>query len=58
MNNFQANSLAQASTYLTTQLKKLKQKSTYGETQEEQNVYIVEPKKESLIKRIANSIFK
>ena len=55
MNNFEPKEISKASKYLEEKLKIFKQESSKSE---DKNVYIVEDKKDSLMKRFVGSIFK
>lgn len=58
MNDFQAKNIHIASEYLQNKLNMFKKEQIYSEKTHENSVYVIEEKKESMLKRFVHSIFK
>lgn len=58
MNDFKAKNIHIASEYLQNKLNLFKKEQVYADKTHENSVYIVEHKKESMLKRFVHSIFK
>jgi hypothetical protein len=58
MNDFQAKNIHAASEYLQNKLNLFKKEQVYAEKTHENSVYVIEEKKESMLKRFVHSIFK
>ncbi len=63
MNNFEAKSLKEASSYLSTRLLAFEKDTSFSNVskknkEEKNNVYVIEAKKDSMMKRLVGSIFK
>lgn len=58
MNDFQPKNIHIASNYLENKLNMFKKEKAYSEKTHENSVYVIEHKKESMLKRFVHSIFK
>lgn len=58
MNEFEAKNIHIASQYLGNKLNLLKKREVYAEKTQTTSVYVVEEKKESILKRFVYSLFK
>lgn len=58
MNNFEPKNIHIASQYLTNKLNLFKKREAYAEKTHHTSVYVVEERKESMLKRFVHSFFK